>query len=160
MGHNKLGSAGLCRFCFLENGQELLHVLTIDLVNIVAVGSETLGRVLALAHLSHRVEGHEIGIIDQDQIIQLVMTGESGRFGSNPLLQTAVASDADDLMIKNGMARRIEARFRHFSGYRHADRIPDSLTERSCGGLNARGLPELGMAWCFAMQLAEVANII
>src|ERR1700739_2854723 len=160
MGHNKLGPAGLCRFCFLENGQELLHVLTIDLVNIVAISSETLGRVLALAHLSHRVQRHQIGIIDQDQIIQLIMTGESGRFGSNPFLQTAIAGETDDLMIKNGMARRIETRFRHFSGYRHSDGISDSLTERARGRLNARGLPKLGMAWCLAMQLPEVANII
>ena len=60
--------------------KKLLHVLSINLLNIKAVGLETSSSIFALSHSGHRIKSDRIAVVDQDQVIEAEMSGESARF--------------------------------------------------------------------------------
>src|SRR5258707_655791 len=159
MSHNELRPAGFRRFGLLKHGQKFLHVVAVDLVNVKSVGLEAERSVLALAQGRHGVERHEIGVINQDEIIQLKMPRECRNLGSHPFLEATIAGQTDNLMVKNGMIWGIESRFRHFSGNGHPHRVPYSLAQRSGGSLDSGRFAKFRMAVSLTMQLPEVANI-
>ena len=76
VGDDELGLAG-GGFGFLECGEEGLHVVAvIESLDVPAVGVKALAGVLALGGLGHGVEGDVVGIVNQDEVIELVMGGE------------------------------------------------------------------------------------
>ncbi len=83
---------------------------------------ELLRGVLALGHLRHRVEGDVVGIVDQDQVIELVVPGERDGFQRDAFLQAAVAREADDVVVEDGVLARVELRGRHLLRNGDADR--------------------------------------
>ena len=66
-------------------------------------------------------------VVDEDQIIEPEMPGESTRFRGDAFLQTAVAGEAEDMLVENLMLGGVETRRRHLRRHRHADRIGDAL---------------------------------
>ena len=84
----------------------MLHVLAVDFLHVKAVGLEAHPGVFALRLLRHRVERDGVRVVDQDQVIESEMAGERARFRRDALLQTAVAREADDMMIENRDAPR------------------------------------------------------
>ena len=59
------------------------------------------------------------------------MAGERARFRRDALLQTAIARQANDVLIENLVLGGIESRRRHFRRHGHADRVTDALAERT-----------------------------
>ena len=55
--------------------------------------------------------------------------------------------------------RRTESRVPDAFGERHADGVGDALAERAGGGLDAGGMPELGMASGLGAELAELLDL-
>ena len=84
-----------------------------------------------------------VGIIDEDQVIELLVTGESDRFECDTLLHAAITREADHIVIKNRVFCGVEAGCGHFGRHRHTDCIANSLSERATGGFNARRFAEL-----------------
>ena len=67
---------------------------------------------------------------------------------ADALLQVAVAAEGVDVVVEEGLARRgvgVEQTALPTRGHRHADGVGDALTERPGGGLDARGVPVLGV---------------
>ena len=79
----------------IERVEELLHVLAVDFLHVEAVGAEAHPGVFALRFLRHRVERDGVGVVDQDQVIEPEMSGESARFRRDAFLQTAIAREAE-----------------------------------------------------------------
>ena len=53
----------------------------------------------------HGVESDIVGIVDQDQVIELEMAGERDRLLRDALLHAAVAGQRDDWLVENGVLR-------------------------------------------------------
>ena len=88
------------------------------------------------------------------------MPPQRSGFGSHSFLQTAVASQANDLVVEDLVFGCVEMSTRHLGGNGHADGIPDSLAKRAGGTLHTRGFPEFGMTGRLAVQLSEVLDFL
>ena len=85
------------------------------------------------------------------------MAGEAGRFMADPLHHAAVAGNHPSPVIDQVVAK---ARVQHPLGERHADRVGQSLTERTRRGLDALAVAVLGMAGRAAAELAEALELL
>ena len=99
--------------------------------------SKLLGRVLALRLLGHGVERDVVGVVDEDQVVELLVTGKLERLHRHAFLHAAVAGEADDVMIEDRVLLGVEARLGHLGRDGHADGVGDALPERARRGLHA-----------------------
>ena len=141
--------------------EELVHVVAVDGLDVVAERLEALRRVLALRRLGHRVERDGVGVVDEDEVVELLVPGELHRLERDAFLHAAVAGEADDVMVEDRVLRRVEARLGHLRGDGHADGVRDALAERAGGRLDAaRGVRELGVAGRLRAELAEALHLV
>ena len=157
-GHDQMRLAAT-RLRFVVSPQELLHVLPVHLLHVPPIGFITGDGVFALREQGHRVEGDVIRIVNEDEVVQLEVTGQRAGFARHTFLQATVAGEAHDLVIENTMLRRVEARFGHFAGNSQTNRIGHALPERPRGSLYSRRLAEFRMSGRYAAELAKVFHL-
>ena len=141
----------------LEDGGK---VVTVDRLHVPADGLEARGGVLALGAIRHGVEGDVVGVVDEDQVVELLVPGEGDRLHGDALLHAAVAGEADDVVIKDRVRRGVEARRGHLAGDSHADGVADALAQRAGGALDAGSFAELGVTRGDAVQHAELFHLV
>ena len=90
----------------VQGGREGLQVVAGDGLDVPAVGVEPLRGVLALGHVGHGVERDVVGIVNEDEVIQLLVGGELACLVGDALLHAAVAGQADDVVVENRVLRR------------------------------------------------------
>ena len=66
----------LGRLGLVEGREDLVHVVSVDHLNMPTVGGITGADILALADIQHRVEGDVIGIKEDDQVVDTKVTGQ------------------------------------------------------------------------------------
>ena len=121
---------------------------------------EARGGVLALRFVGHGVERDVVRVVNEDEIVEALVAGEFAGLHRDAFLHAAVAGEADDMVVENLVARRVETRGRHLAGHRHADRVANALPERAGGGLDSGGLAEFGVARGLAVQDAEILHLL
>ena len=124
------------------------------------MASKLLRRVFALRLIGHRIERHFIGVVNEDEVIELVMCGKGDRFLRDAFLQTPVARDADDVVVENFVNLRIEARGGHFLGNSEPHRIGNALTKRPRGAFHPVSLMRFRMPGSDAAKSAEILQLI
>ena len=88
------------------------------------------------------------------------MAGEGAGFLGDAFLKAAVAGKGDDVVVKNPVCSRVEARLAHLARNSEPNGIRNALAKRTGGGFDAWGLMVFWMARCDAMKLAERLHII
>ena len=121
---------------------------------------EARGGVLALRLVGHGVEGDVVGVVNEDQVVQLLVTGESDGLESDALLHAAVTGERDHVVVEDRMLGGVEAGGGHLAGERETDGVGDPLAERASGGLDTGGLVELGVAGGLRVELAEILQLL
>jgi len=144
----------------LIGGQNGTQIVTINLLHIPTIGTITGRHILALAHREHGVEGDIIGIVEKNQVVETEMTGERGGLGSDTFLQATITGEHDDMVIKNGMLRRIETGGSHFARHGKANSVGDTLAKWAGGCLDPGSLAELRMTGRDAVKDTEFFNLI
>ena len=66
----------LGRLGLVKGSKDFIHVVTVDLLNVPAIGLVTGRNILALAHVEHGVKGHVVGIKEEDQVIKAKVTSQ------------------------------------------------------------------------------------
>ena len=135
-------------------------VMTIDGHRIPILRFEICLGIFALRDIGHRIERHIIGVINEHEVVQAVVTCKRDRFLGHTFLQAAVTHQRDDMMIKNHMLRGVESRGSTLAGKRVANRIAHALTQRTRGRLDTRRLSKLRMTRRHGMQLTEIFQIV
>ena len=128
--------------------------------DLPVAGRVARGGVLVLRLRGHRVEGDVVRVVEHHEVVQPEASGQRGRLLRDALLQAAVAGEADDQVVEDGVLGGVEAGGRHLGGDGHADEVARALAERPGRGLDAGGLAELGVARGLAVQLAEGLHVI
>jgi len=155
------GTAAPAWYPSFKGGVECGQIIAVcQLLHIPAIGVETLRGVLALRLVGHGVERDVVGVVNEDQVVQLLVAGKFRGLMRDALLHAAIAGQADNVIVKNCVFRRVEPGGGHLLRDGEADRIRDALAERSCGGLDARGVAKLRVARRPALKLAEVLHRI
>ena len=137
LGDDELRLAAARPLGALEGGEERLHLVAVDRLDVEAERLEALGRVLALRLLGHRVERDGVRVVDEDQVVELLMAGEGDRLHRDALLHAAVAREADDVVIEDGVLGGVEAGLGHLRAAAMPTALPIALTERTGRRLDA-----------------------
>ena len=157
--------AVVVRLAFFHGGVDGLEVVPVgEGDHVPAERGEAHGVVFGLGELGHLVEGHVVGVEEQDQVVELFVGREGHGFVGDPLLEAAVAAEHEHVVVHDGVVRRVEARRRHLLRHRQAHRVGNAGAERASGGLNARGgvlrVRELWVAGGGRVPLAEVGHLV
>ena len=134
--------------------------MTVDRHYVPALGGEVQLGIFALRHFCHCIERHVVGIINEDQVVQSTVTREGDCLFGDPFLETAIAVDRNDVLIKNRVLGRVEARRSPLGGKRVTHRIADALSQRTRRRLHPRSFMKLRMARRDRVQAAEVFHIL
>ena len=54
--------------------------------------------------IGHRVERHVVGVVNEDEVIELEVAGEGDRLHGHAFLHAAVAGERDDVVVENRCA--------------------------------------------------------
>ena len=158
-GDNDLGFIG-SGLGFLESVEKGNHVLTVDGLDTPFDGAEAFGGIFALGFACHGVEGDVIGIVNEDEVIELVVASEGDGLHGDAFLHAAVAGEDDDMVIENGVVWGVELGGGHFLGNGVSDGVGDALAEGASGGFDASGFVEFGVAWGAGAEGAEFLDLV
>ncbi len=114
-----------------------------------AVGLVPLQDVLGERGGGVALDGDVVVVVEEDQVAELLMTGQRRRLGGDALLEVAVADDRPDRVVEGRLALgrlRVEQAALVAGGHRHAHRVGHALAQRTGRGLDARRVPVLGVA--------------
>ena len=161
LGDDELRFAALGFFGLVEGLEDRVEVVAVgQRLHVPADGLETGGGAFALCLVRHGVERHIVGVVDENQIVESLVAGEGAGFHRHAFLHAAVACEADDMVVEYLVPGRVEMRRRHLAGQGQADRIANALAERTGGGLDPGGLVKFRMAGRFAVEYAEILQLL
>ena len=147
-----------------DGGLDGLEVVAINIVSLPPVGLVTLDDILRLGVLSHLVKGDLVGIVKDDKVIKLLVSGEAGGLGGDTLLEAAIAGEGVDVVVEDGVVIGVVDAPSHLGRGGKADSIGDTLSEGAGGGLNTGSgvlrVGELGVTGGLGVVLTEVLDLV
>src|SRR5262249_52377370 len=129
----------------VERIEKRLHVFAVDFLNVEAVGLEARGCVFALSRGRGCIERDRVVIVNQNQIIETEMAGESARFRGKAFLHATVTCQTNHMLVENSVFGSIEPGRRHFARDRDADCVANALAERTSSAFDARCIAKFWM---------------
>lgn len=127
----RLLSLGLGLGDELGDAGEVVHR---SLEDLPAVGLVALGNVLGEGDVGGAVDGDLVGVVEGDELPEPQVSRQGG-FGSDALLEAAVADQGVGVVVHDRALRRVEPGGEDALGDRHADGRRDALAE--AGGEDA-----------------------
>mmetsp|Transcript_25519 Transcript_25519/g.54906 ORF Transcript_25519/g.54906 Transcript_25519/m.54906 type:complete len:407 (-) Transcript_25519:456-1676(-) len=162
-----LDELGLSVVGGLGSGDGLLdsgEVMSIDFIGLETVGVITLDDVLGLGVFSHFVKGDLIGIVKDDQVVKLLLSGEGSRLSRDTLLEASISSKGVDVVIKDLVVVSVVTGGGHLLGNGKTNSVGHTGTKGSSCALNSGGVVlgvgEFGVAGCLGMVLTEVLQLL
>ena len=139
---------------------ELGAIVRIGAPDLPPVGLEAPGDVLGEGEPGVALDRDVVVVVEVDEVPEPPVTGERGGLGGHAFHQVAVAHDAEHAVARGTERARAEARRQHPGGECHPDPVSESLPERTRGGLDSRGEPELGVARRAAAEPTEPLQLL
>ena len=59
---------------------------------------------LRLGEVSHLVEGHIVGVVDDDQVVKSIVAGVRAGLERHTLLEAPISAEGDDVVVNDGVA--------------------------------------------------------
>jgi hypothetical protein len=143
-GPAELGAGGGER---LVDGHEVLAV--VDVLHVPAVGLVAFADVLGERDVDVVLDRDPVGVVDQDQVSQLLGAGQGRRLAADRFLHVPVGGERPDDVVEHALADRgvgVEQAAFAARGHRHADRVGHALAQGAGGGLHPRGVADLRVA--------------
>ena len=128
-----------------------------QLDDVPAVGPEPAGGVVGERQLGGPVDRDVVVVVDVDQATEAQVAGQRRRLVADALLEVAVAADGEGVVVAELGA---EPHAQVLLGDRHADPGGEALAQGPGGGLDADGVPGLGVARCAGAPLAERLEVV
>ena len=147
-----------------DGGLNGIKVVAVDVVDLPSVGLVTLEDVLGLGVLGHLVEGDLVGVVEDDEVVELLMGGEGGGLGGDTLLEASVTGEGEDVVVEDLVVVGVVDALGHLLGGGETDGVGDTLSEGTGGALDAGGVVlgvrELGVTGGHGVVLTEVLELI
>ena len=141
----------------VERCADLVEVVgVVDVVNVPAVGLETLLDVFGEGEVGAAVDRDPVDVVDPEQVVELLVTGQRGGLVRDAFHHVAVTTDRVDVVVEDFLAVRGPL---PEPGDRQADRSGDTLAERTGGGLDAGGQVRFRVTGGGRVELAEVLDV-
>mmetsp|Transcript_10547 Transcript_10547/g.20282 ORF Transcript_10547/g.20282 Transcript_10547/m.20282 type:complete len:535 (-) Transcript_10547:50-1654(-) len=141
-----------------------LQVMSIDFVSFPSVSFVTLDDVLGLSVFGHLVKGDFVGVINDDQVVELFVSGKAGSFGRNTFLEATITGKSKDVVVEDLVIFRVVNGSGHLLGSSETDGVRDTLSKRARGGFDSGrvvlGGREFGVTGGHGVVLTEVLDLI
>ena len=145
----------------LDRGGNRIGIVPVDVLHHVpAVGFEALRRVFGEPAGGLAVDGDAVVVVEHDELAELQVAGERGRFVRDAFHEAAVADEAVGVVIDDRRAVLVVLRREQFLGERHAHRVGETLAERTGGRFDADLEIALRVSRGARAQLAEFLQLI
>ena len=121
----------------------------VDVLHVPAVGLVPRADVLGERDVGVVLDRDPVGVVDQDQVPQLLGAGQRGRLAADTLLEVAVGGERPDGVVEHALALGgvgVQQAALAAGGHRHADGVADALAQRAGRRLHARCVVDLGVA--------------
>ena len=121
----------------------------VDVLDVPAVGLIARGDVLGERDLGLALDRDPVVVVDQDEVAELLGSGQRGRLTGDALLHAAVTGDAVHEVVEDGgagLGGGVEQRALAAGSHREADRVGDPGPQRAGGALDTCGVAVLGVA--------------
>ncbi len=137
--------------CVAHAGKGLVgkfQVVAVDFDDFPAHGGIEFDIVAGLRLFRRGVKSDVVGIVNEDEIVQLQHGGNGHCFAGDAFLHAAVASQTENVLAENGVLLCVETGRGAFGRECEADRVGDALPQGAGGAFNSRGKTEFGVAGC------------
>ncbi len=145
---------------FADGGANLVVIVAVNLDDVPVVATEAGGHVVGVGEFGAAFDGDLVVVVDPDEVVEAEVAGEGGGFVGDAFLKVAVGDDGVDVVVADGVFRRVEGGGKVFLGDGHADGVAGALAEGAGGAFDAGGFVKLGVAGGEAVPLAEVFQLI
>ena len=150
----------LLRARSMDGGVDRPGVMAVDVGDHVpAVGGKALRRVVGEPAGDVAVDRDAVVVVNGNQLVQLQGAGQRAHFMADALHQAAVAQEHIGMVVDHLEAGPVELRGQHLLGQRHADRVGQTLAQRSGGGFNAWRETVFRVTGGPGMQLPETPDL-
>ncbi len=139
------------------------HLQVIDIPHsrhIPAIGEEARGHILAKGQVCTAFNTNAVVIVNPAQIGEVEMPGKGSGLAADPFHHVSISGEGIDVVMKQLETRAIEVRRQPALSYRHSYAGSHSLAQRTGGRLDAGRPAIFGMTRTFALELAEVLNVL
>ena len=128
--------------------------------DVPAVAFEALRNIFAKPAVHFAVDGDIVVVIQHNQLAQAQRARQRSRFVRNAFHQAAVTQENISVVVHDVKAVAVEFCGQNFLCQSHAHGIGNALPQRAGGGFHAVGIAVFGVAGRFAVQLAEIFQIV
>ncbi len=125
-----------------------------------AVGREAGGHVLVEREARRAIEADAVVVPDPDQLLEAEESGDRGGLVRDALHEIAVGADEPRAVVDDLVAGAVVPGGQHRLGEGEPDRVGETLTERTGGDLDARGVAPFGVAGRLGAELAEAPELL
>ncbi len=152
---DKGGSFGLCPGLLdgLLDGAQVVAVG--HLLDVPAVGLETLPHVLGEGDIRLPLDGDVVVVIKVDELAQAQGPGQGCGLRGHPFHEVAVRDDGIDVVVHHPVLRGVEAVGQEPFCDGHAHPHAEALAQGAGSGLDSWGMAVFRVTWGFASPLAE-----
>ena len=145
----------------LNSSTDFIGIVSVHICHHVpTIAFKALRNIFGKPTINFTVNGNIIIIIQNNQFTQSQCTRQRTSFMRYAFHQTAIAQENISMMIHNIQTILIEFGSKHFLCQRHTNRIGNALSQWPCGGFNTVRVAVLGVSCGFAVQLAEIFQIV
>mmetsp|Transcript_13306 Transcript_13306/g.24968 ORF Transcript_13306/g.24968 Transcript_13306/m.24968 type:complete len:266 (-) Transcript_13306:155-952(-) len=138
--------------------------MSINVINLPTIGLITLKDILRLSVFGHLIKSYLVGIIQHNKVIKLLMSSKSSCLSRNSLLETSISSKSKNVVIKDLVLSSVIPSLSHLLRSSESNSIGNSLSKRSSGTFNSRGVVfrvgEFGVAGGHGVVLTEFLELI
>ena len=147
--------------CLADRELDLLQRgLLRTLVDVPAVGVESLGDLLVEGEVRCALDRDLVVVIDRDQLAEPEVARKRSRLGGDALLHVPVAADHVGVMVDHLVVAAVVVGGVAGLGEREADAVGEALPERPGRDLDPRRDPVLRVARALAGPLAERLQVV
>ena len=116
------------------------YIVSVNLVHLKSDGIVTLNDAFELVYLAEFVEGNLVGIVEDDEVIELLVGGKGGRVVGDSLLEAFIASKCKDVLVKDSVVISAVTSIGHHLSNGKFDGIGDTGIKASRGALSSGGV--------------------
>mmetsp|Transcript_30080 Transcript_30080/g.64466 ORF Transcript_30080/g.64466 Transcript_30080/m.64466 type:complete len:528 (-) Transcript_30080:46-1629(-) len=117
-----------------------IKIVSVNVEGFPSVSFVTLEDVLGLGVFGHLVKSDFVGIVKDDEVIELFVGSECGGFCGNTLLEATISGKSVDVVVEDLVVIGVVGGSSHLFGGGHTDGIGDTLSKRTGGALNSGGV--------------------
>mmetsp|Transcript_20994 Transcript_20994/g.34638 ORF Transcript_20994/g.34638 Transcript_20994/m.34638 type:complete len:622 (+) Transcript_20994:383-2248(+) len=114
-------------------------VVSINFVSLKTVSLVTLNDVLRLGVFGHLIKSDFVGVVKDDQVVKLLVSGELGGLSGDSLLEASISSKSEDVVSEDLVLLSVVSGSSHLLRNSETNSVGNSCSKRTSGALNSGG---------------------